>query len=306
MITFLCAADNRTQMRRYLRDWGQPLRAHLRQVSYERAPAPADLPDGTYLFTDVDRLDARTGPVALAIHAELAARGDRVRILNVPGAALPRFELLRALHARGWNDFNIHLPDAPRTGMRFPVFLRSSRQHTGAASGLLPDAAALDQALARLRRDPKAPDDPVVVEYIDTGHEGLYRKYSAFRAGDTIVAHHVMFDRDWEVKGPSLAEPAMLAEERAFQEANPHQARLREVFELARIDYGRIDYAMAGERMQVWEINTNPTLLYPRRRYAPAQLPAKYWFAERMNAALLALDDKSGPRRPWWRLFSGG
>ena len=46
-----------------------------------------------------------------------------------------------------------------------------------------------------------------------------------------------------------------------FTMSNPHEHELRRIFSTARIEYGRIDYALLGERIQVWEINTNPGFL---------------------------------------------
>ena len=46
-------------------------------------------------------------------------------------------------------------------------------------------------------------------------------------------------------------------------------------------------------KLQVWEINTNPTLLYPREDYSQPQMPAKVWFARHFNAAFKAIDDKT-------------
>ena len=138
-----------------------------------------------------------------------------------------------------------------------------------------------------------------------TGQQDL-PKYAATRLGDHMIAHHIMFERRWEVKGPSLDDPEMLAEEREFQLGNPHHEMLMKVFDLANIQYGRIDYAMHNGRMQVWEINTNPTLLYPRDHYTEDQMPAKLWFTEQLNNALIGIDDKS-PSRPSWfaRVFGG-
>ena len=41
---------------------------------------------------------------------------------------------------------------------------------------------------------------------------------------------------------------------------------MREIFRLAQIDYGRIDYGLLGDDLQVWEINTHPSVkkLTPR------------------------------------------
>ena len=42
--------------------------------------------------------------------------------------------------------------------------------------------------------------------------------------------------------------------------------QLREIFDLAQIEYGRIDYGMLDGKVQCWEINTNPGLaLAPKK-----------------------------------------
>jgi hypothetical protein len=43
-------------------------------------------------------------------------------------------------------------------------------------------------------------------------------------------------------------------------EDNPHEAWLRRVCELGGVEYGRVDYGMLDGRLQLWEINTNPTI----------------------------------------------
>jgi hypothetical protein len=177
--------------------------------------------------------------------------------------------------------------------------VRHALEHKGAFTPLLPDAAELDAAIAGLTAAGHDRDALMIVEFLETaGPDGLYRKYSATVVGERVIAHHIMFGRDWEVKGPSLAEPEMLAEERAYQLANPHEAALRALFRRARIEYGRVDYAVQGGTLQVWEINTNPTLLYPPDRYVEAQMPAKHWFVERLDAAFLALEDGLSARPP--------
>ena len=52
-------------------------------------------------------------------------------------------------------------------------------------------------------------------------------------------------------------------------QTNPHEAELRAIFKLARIDYGRIDYGIKDGQIQVWEINTNPMLLKLAMFYSP-------------------------------------
>ena len=149
----------------------------------------------------------------------------------------------------------------------------------------------------------------VAVEFIDTADsEGLYRKYSAFRVGDQIVPRHVFFSREWMQKQADLTDPAYLEEERAYVETNPHRGAVLDVFELARIEYGRVDYSILDGRLQVWEINTNPSLAGPISDQKPEREHVHALFARRMNRCLADLDAR-GPepgRRVlnpnlWWR-----
>lgn len=300
MIHYLTAATRRAPMDLYLKDWGLRLRRRVQVRAYEERLDPAALPDGTFVFADVERLDDAATAAAGALWEALAARGSRVRLLNRPGVSLRRAALLDELHRRGWNDFAARPADAARDGLRFPVFLRDRLEHAGAATPLLPDAAALEAALALLAAEGRDPRRLAVVEFLDTrGPDGLYRRYAATVVGGRVIADHVTFARDWEGKGPPLAEPPLLAEERAYQLENPHATRLRELFRLARIDYGRVDYGVRDGALQIWEIDTNPTLLFPPRCYTAAQMPARRWFVDQFDAAMLAVDDRSPPPR-WW------
>ena len=56
-----------------------------------------------------------------------------------------------------------------------------------------------------------------------------------------------------------FSEP-MILEERAYIVGNPHEAQLREIFGIAGVEYGRIDYAIQDGRVQTWEINLHPTI----------------------------------------------
>jgi hypothetical protein len=110
------------------------------------------------------------------------------------------------------------------------------------------------------------------VELCDArGPDGLYRKYSAFRVSGRILPRHVHVSAHWVSKsGSSLTNQATVREEAQNFETNPHEAWLRHIFELANVEYGRIDYGVANGELQVWEINTNPTLgRNPRRAPKP-------------------------------------
>jgi hypothetical protein len=148
------------------------------------------------------------------------------------------------------------------------------------------------EELAReLARKPSGPaDDRVVIEFLDAADEhGVVRKYGAFRVGERILARQIHFSRQWVVRFPDIRTPETAAEELDYVRGNPHAGELFDVFELARIDYGRVDYSVVGGRVQVWEINTNPMILIPRDRLDPLRAPAHDAFGQAFNAALEAL-----------------
>lgn len=87
---------------------------------------------------------------------------------------------------------------------------------------------------------------------------------------------------------PSLSLEESLAIEHAYLDANPHEAELREIFDLAGINYCRIDYGMKDGHIQVWEINTNPTILKGRHLNSPRE-PIHRRFAAAYRDAIDAL-----------------
>jgi hypothetical protein len=291
MLHFLTMADNKGPIRRYLRWWGGPLRGRARILSYGSIADPAALADGAYIFGDVDRLTGAELDHARRIWDALLARGSqRVRLLNQPGVALKRRELLKALYAEGLNQFNVHDLDAPRDGLRYPVFIRHSREHHGSYTEILQDRAQLDAAERDLIASGHDPRDLLIVEYLDTSENGLFRKYSAMRVGARMLSHHIFADEQWVVKGSFDPPEARRAEDMAFLRDESHLGALSAVFETASIEFGRVDYALKDGAIQVWEINTVPHMLINKRFYNADQIREKQVFADQLNAALAALD----------------
>jgi len=200
VIVTLCMRDNFRPLRAYLHAWGSPLRHRVRMLAYEERPDPRSLPDATYVFGDVDRMTPEVTETATALWHALASRGDAVRLLNRPGASLTRVQLLRALHALGINDFAVLRLDEPRERLRHPVFVRHTSEHDGAYTPLCETPDALEQALARLRAEGHSEGELLIVEFIDVQQQGFYRKYSAFRLGPQLIAHHIFFQREWQLK----------------------------------------------------------------------------------------------------------
>jgi hypothetical protein len=316
-ITFVTRRGSGAPVAEYLLSWGRPLGGALRLRSHRRtadthhwgrrlrylglhglplalrALRPAHRWSGArdaVLFCDLERLSPVETEHAVKHWKALAARRDPPRLLNHPARALRRYELLRLLCDGGWNAHDAWRVIERRTPRRFPVFLRGDGHRVGILTDLLHTPAELDAALARLAQEEAPREDLLVVEFTDTrSADGLYRKYAAFRVGDRIVPRHVLFSKHWAQSHADESSAALAEEELAYLRGNPHADALREVFERARIDYGRIDYGVRNGRVQVWEINTNPTILKARMWRDAQRLAVHRHFADAFVDALDAL-----------------
>jgi hypothetical protein len=285
VVVFLTTRRHHYTLSRWLGFRGRALSTQVRILPYERLRG--DLPRATYVFCDVDRLDPRYTEVARRAHERLVDAGCRV--LNDPVRSLGRYELLKVLH----NDFRVFRQDEDLSDLRFPVFLREEVKHSGSLTRLLHSRRELADACRRF-------PDALVVEWLDSSdEEGTFRKYAYYRIGEHLVPGHLDFAKDWVVKGWSgcVPEGRHLAEYRQFVATRPHDEAVAAAFAAARIEYGRIDYAVAGGRLQVWEINSNPNLVA-----APA--PEHEELPEVTQAILAAVDalDSPGAAAPAARL----
>jgi hypothetical protein len=222
-------------------------------------------------------------------------------VLNDPIYSMRRYELLRALREAGINDFDAYMLTEHRRPSRFPVFIRKAADHGGAHSPLLYDQAALDAELARLDAEGVWPGDRLIVEYVETADAaGIRRKYAALRFGDRLLPRQILHSKEWIIKRHDLHLPEMVAEEIAYLAANPHAEQLMAIFDLAGMEFGRIDYGFANGRLQVFEINPNPTIIgrwppaAPDYRAAPRGATYRA-VMERIVEALMALDAGEGP-----------
>jgi len=295
MIHFLTTARHSYTVGEYLKSWAGRAHPLVKMLAYETLPSI--LPRGTYIFSDLERLSAAQAALAEEAWNQLAAAGDGIRLLNHPVKAATRRTLLQRLHDDGTNTFRAYVATDAAARPRFPVFVRQAAEHEGSFTGLLRDRDEVDQAVVRLLLSGVAADDILIVEFCDTAQDGVYRKYSAFRVGDRIVPRHLMFSRKWIIKIPDLIDPAKVEEERDYLERNPHERELRRVFDVAQIDYGRIDYGVLDGRIQVWEINSNPVVMISRERYGRQRMPAQEAFAEQIRQAFAAIDS-TGAAQP--------
>jgi hypothetical protein len=283
-------------------------RDRIELVTYRNALRRGDWHAGAIVFGDLERLFISEIPEVSRLWRRFSDADMPVRLLNHPIRTLRRFALLRRLHAAGINDFNVWRADEMRDGMRFPVFLHGERDHNGPIGSLLKDQAALDRALDELAGKGEALSQILVVEFCDTrSRDGLYRKFGTFRVGDRFVHRHLFMSIDWCVKnrdgriGPEHSKPAIVDEEEAFMLADRFEPDLPALFELANVEYGRMDYGFKDGAIRVWEINTNPMLGRPDISHPGVEIYDRYVGRsfEQLRDALLALDPADDDR-PFW------
>ncbi len=300
MICFLVPRDDDFTIREYLERAGRGLSSRLLVLHYEDLPARRTLPAGPFILAGLDQLTPEGAGMLGEMCEELLRSGAGVRLLNSPAATLLRLPLLEELYRRGLNEHRAVRACGDVRGLRFPVFVREEHWHSGALTPLLKTPSELEAALARLVVRAHRLKDLLVVEFCDTaGSDGLFRKYAAFIVGSEIIPRHLSHARSWMVKhaGAEFTAP-MVLEERAYVLENPHERELRSIFEIARVEYGRIDYSLKDGVIRTWEINTSPTIGAGNRSSSatipqelqPLRQAAKDHFYRRFQAAFEAVD----------------
>lgn len=229
------------------------------------------LPAATYIFTGVDRLDAGERRLAALFYRHLNAQGPGFRALNDPAIAMGRYRLLRTLHEMGFNDFNVFLASERDRPTHYPVYVRRNSVASLPLTALVESAAELERELDRLVASGEVAEDLIITEYHTEAYRpDLYRKFGMFRCGDRFAPRAPLYGSTWYVKNNPQAE-ATDDDHRKDAEllaTNPHRRQLRDVFDIAGIEYGRADYNIVGGRLQVYEINFNPDLRSQRDRPA--------------------------------------
>ncbi len=274
MIWYLATKPHTYTIESYLEAIGQPLAGRFRVETYASLfggpKFEFEARPGTYIFSDIERVTPMVARRAARAWNMISELGGDARILNHPTRSMRRYELLRTLYERGGNAFNAYRLVECRRPQRWPVFIRDEHQHSKNLTPLLHTPEELDAAVAVISARGGSREDKLVVEFCDTrDDQGLYYIYRAFLIGERVISVVRRASRNWVVGFPGqkyVKTPEVLEKERRYVETNPHERELREIFRLARIDYGRIDYAMLGNRLQVWEINTNPNVLPAEER----------------------------------------
>ena len=296
MIYYLVTPKYEHTIANYLAHWAPELKSRIHVVYYNEVLRARDLPLGTYIFSDLERLLPAETEIATRVWEQLNAAG--ARLLNHPTRTLKRYDLLTMLHARGRNQFRVARASDKSANLTFPVFLREEGEHSGSLTKLLKTRHELDEALVGAMFRSHQLETLLVVEYLHTADaEGVFKKYSAFMVGGRVVPCHVDCSRGWMVKDTDIVDERVMAEELNYVQTNPHREWLQETFRLAGVDYGRIDYSFFNGVPQVWEINTNPVVILTPDHYTEIHMPVKRTFADHIGPAFAATDTVTETRR---------
>ena len=253
-------------------------------------------PNGLYLFSDIELLHGSLKFEVMTIFKQLQQHPDRYSFLNHPERSLSRFPLLTSLYANGSNLFNIYPINVDLSSLRFPVFLRKTNNHSGPQTSLLSTREQIQHTLEDLRLKKENLDEWVVTEFCDVSDEqGIFRKYSSFIVDRTIIPRHIFFDTDWVQKEERLYSREFLREELAFLNTNLFKDQLLNIFDLAHISYGRIDFGILNGKVQTWEINTNPIIISPRHIGTSPRLDIHKIFFKHFSSVLHSLSNQPLP-----------
>jgi hypothetical protein len=260
-------------------------------LPWETIAATRELPRGGYVLTDFDRLSPSEQDFAACIHERLVAAKQPV--LNDPRRFRPRDAMLRHLYRHGINKFSCWRPADGAVPDRYPVFLRTIAAHRGVIGDLLygPEAAA--EGLAAALEAGYALRDLIFVEYAAEAlpDSGTFQKHAAFRIGSAVFRANTVHEAAWVVKTGTLgvARPEDYARERAEMDDWPLEGWARQVFDVAEIDFGRIDFALVGGEPQVYEINTNPDIRSKLEHPSAMRIETLTLMRARQDAALAAV-----------------
>lgn len=262
MLFFLTTKANTHPIRRYLvSPWGRKLLFCIQPMTYESFFLKKETLPGIYIFADMELLaDAQRESLA-TIWEKLKNHKETI-LFNHPTRTFRRYQLLKQLKEMEINRFDVYRLAEDLSPLTFPVFLRQENDHQGRQSELIRDRNKLKNEIRRLQDAGVRSDDILITEFTGSPDaDGLFRKYSAFFVNGEIIPRHVFFSKHWHVKNPDIENEACLKEEFSYVQNNPHEKQLKTIFEIANVQYGRIDYGLCGGRLQVWEINTNPVIM---------------------------------------------
>jgi hypothetical protein len=288
-----------TEQHRYTnRDLLEASAGKVKGATYAEMFSYELLPRATYVFTDMDRLSPKELEQAARSYRMLKENG--LRVLNDPSRFLGRYGLLRRLHHEGINTFNAYRVDSLEVPKRWPVFVRAEGDHKRPLSGLIKDKSGLDAQIAKLVAGGAPISTLLIIEYAaEEVRPGLFRKLSVFRVGKRMVTFTCVHDNRWLVKygKPAIAPPDLYEDEYDMVANNRFGEEMHRIFDLAGLEYGRVDFGLVGGKPQIYEVNSNPDVkLDPKSTGVALRDRSNALFKRNYLAAVEALDFEPQPR----------
>lgn len=263
MIRILVTSRNSQTIERLLQS-REDIAGQVSLHTYPSVFSSGKIPCGTLVFTDFDLLQSYELDAAAHIAHEVERQRPDLKLLNHPGVALERFDLLDKLYKSGKNAVEVvRISGGPRPE-HFPLFIRAEDGCAGPEGPIINSGREYDDAIAAYKRERRPLKRRIAVRYCaEHDKDGYFRKYGAFIFGDRIVSQHIMRNTDWVVKSRFRADDEeFVKEEHEYILSNPHTEWLKEIAQLSGIQFGRVDYGIFEGKLVVYEINTNPT--FPR------------------------------------------
>jgi tetratricopeptide (TPR) repeat protein len=121
---------------------------------------------------------------------------------------------------------------------------------------------------------------------------GIFRKLSVFRVADRYLPHVCVHDVGWIIKAGRMgvATTELYDEELEILRSNRYADCMKRVFELAQIDFGRVDFSFVDGQACIYEINTNPTIASPYPHPIPQRVESMEIWWKGLLAALHAIN----------------
>jgi hypothetical protein len=288
MIVFVLTAEHAYTHKVLL---GPDIPVRVRLFTYAELLRAETIPRATYVFTDMDRLSL--WDLRIAAFAYRRLRGHGCRVLNDPARVTSRWGLLRRLHLAGINNFNAYRAEESVRPRRWPVFLRTEGDHLGPLSDLLHSLDQLQATIDRFVSQGAPLPSLLIVEYsAQPVRPGLYRKFGSFRLGRAEFAHTCVHDDHWIAKTGKLGitPPELYEEEHRIVRDNPHGRSVAAGFDIAGIGYGRADFGLVDGKVQIYEINSNPDVVFGDDHPSPVRRESYRIFKAHYLDALSAID----------------
>jgi len=288
MIVFVLTAEHAYTHKVLL---GPDIPVRVRLFTYAELLRAETIPRATYVFTDMDRLSL--WDLRIAAFAYRRLRGHGCRVLNDPARVTSRWGLMRRLHLAGINNFNAYRAEESVLPRRWPVFLRTEGDHLGPASDLLHSLDQLQAMIDRFVSEGRPLSSLLIVEYsAQPVRPGLYRKFGSFRLGRAEFGHFCVDEDHWIAKlgKRGITPPELYDEENRIVRDNPHGRSVAAAFDIAGIEYGRVDFGLVNGKVQIYEINSNPDMAFGNDHPSPVRQESYRIFKAHYLDALSAID----------------